>query len=421
MPGLLVQNIGSVVYRNRRLVEIRETIPPFGVVELTKAPKGQVHTSDTQTVWYASKPGPDVHLRRAEQLAINGPTPIPYGGWGYVSQADPLRGCMATKDAKGKAVGLPRVGDGIGPRHDSWLLRPGHDAYTFMGLDTVATGDLGGRQNKRGQWKSLPPVVPVWVNRRTDRPIWMHGFDRLARSSTVGGVASEGTPWINMTEPLKYWIVQPPKTTDEWARKLAYPFEPIDDGLNHLMPGDLELKEEERPPQINDVGWCQVRESGVYLVHFSGTLTVANFPDEQLGVPLAIGLFAARPVTKTEKQEQTDYKGFRRIKQPAAMLTRRSRVVGTIGSEPSPFTPQAILGPPKWENAATASIIELDAGWAFSFLPIGVFSLVVYHWSVSMFRIGPTTQASVETFWKSVTPKVTDDDILLKVPGVSVT
>jgi hypothetical protein len=103
------------------------------------------------------------------------------------------------------------------------------------------------------------------------------------------------------------------------------------------------------------------------------------------------------------------------------MLTRRSRVVGTIGSEPSPFTPQAILGPPKWENAATASIIELDAGWAFSFLPIGVFSLVVYHWSVSMFRIGPTTQASVETFWKSVTPKVTDDDILLKVPGVSVT
>jgi hypothetical protein len=417
MAGLLVQNIGSVVYRNRRLVEIRETIPPFGVVELSRAPGGKTHAAGTgQTVWYASKPGPDVHLRRPEQLAINGPTPIPYGGWGYVSQKDPTRGCVATRGNNGRPADLPRVGDAIGPRHDSWLLWPGHDAYTYMGLDTVATSDLGGRQNQRQAWKSLPPVAPVWVSRRTDRPIWMHGFDRLAKSSTIGGAPQPDTPWIDMKNPLTYWIVQPPKTRDEWERKLAYPFEPIDDGLNHLMPGDLELKEEDRPPQINDVGWCKVRESGVYLIHAAGTITVGYDVAEKLGAPLAIGLFGATPTAK----KGTGYKGYELIKQPAMVMTRRSRVCTTINSTPSPIDQwQYVVGAVKRENAAAAGIVELDAGWAFGFLPIGDFSLVVYHWSVSVVRLGPTTQESVEAFWKSNAPKVTDDGILIKVPGVS--
>jgi hypothetical protein len=410
MAGLLVQNIGSVVSRNRRLTEIRETIPPFGVVELCRATGGKTHTAETgQTVWYASKPGPDAHLRRADQLAINGPTPIPYGGWGYIPQDEPLRGCVATRDAKGRAVELLRIGDALGPRHDSWLLWPEGAIYTYAGLDTIVAKELGADADRKGKWSKLPPVVPVWISRRSNHPVWMHGFDRLARY----GAASSEAP-VNMADTLKYWIVQPPKTRDEWARKLAYPFEPIDDKLNHLMPGDLEIPEEKRLPQTNDVGWCKVRESGVYMVHFSGTITPVNYVDDKLGAPLSIGLFAARPV---QRGETADYQDYKRIKQPAAMLTRRSRVIGTIGA--SPFGPESILGPAKLENAAAATIMELEAGWAFAFLTIGA-ALEVYHWSLSVVRLGPTTSQSVETYWQSVTPKVTDDDLPIKVPGLSV-
>lgn len=410
MTKIRVQNIGSIVERSGRSVEIREDIPPFAAVEIARAPHGKSTTErDAVPVWYASKPGPEAYQRRPEAIGLNGPVPIAYGGFGEVEVGEGGRATVKNGNA------FPLVHDGLGLRNDSWHLWPYGDQFTCLGLDEMLAREQGATKSG-DRWTKLPEVAVVWAAPRPANPIWMHGFSRLTHYSSTPGTAQ-----IEMAYPVQYRLYQAKKPAWVFERQERLgqyqdqPFEPIADDLNHSMPGDPAKSEKDRLPWYADVGWCKVREAGTYLVHFAATLSSAMSVDAPLGLWLAVGLFAARPAPTGKAG---DYKGYVRLEQPAGVISRRTRSRDIAGNIPDLVPVQM------WytvENAATAAVIELDAGWAFGFLPIpsGGSAFDVSDFSCSVVRIGPVSsrkereaEPAAEAYWEALTHKITAEGLL---------
>ncbi len=417
MTKINVQNLGSMVERSGRLVEIRETIPPFATVEIARAPRGKSTTErDAIPVWYASKPGPEAYQRPPGELAINGPVPIVYGGFGEVVVGEAGRATVKN------TADFPRVHDGLGPRNDSWHLWPCGDQFTCQGLDETLAREQGGAKTG-DRWTRLPEVAVVLVAPRTPDLIWMHGFSRLTRYATTPGTAE-----IEAAKPVQYRLYQPKKPAWVFAKQKKtgkyqdQSFEPINDDLNHAMPGDPEKAEEDRLPWYTDVGWCKVRDAGTYLIHFAATLSYDSPQDTPFGVAMAVGLFGAKPAPAGKTGH---YKGYVRLEQPAGVISRMTRSRTYDGSIPD------LTAVHLWhteENAATAAVIELDAGWAFGFLPIpaGAVHFNVAHFSCSVVRIGPVSsrqkrkaEPAAEEYWKAIAHKTEETGLYSEPEGNS--
>jgi hypothetical protein len=390
-------NAGSLVEQKGRIVESQEEIPPYALVVIGQSGQEAASVDSAgDTVWYVSQPGPAAPLYRPELLAVNGPTPIPYQGYGEVSQAWPQRVAVPLVD------GVVPVHETYGPKSGSWLAHPHGGLFTCQGLDTVTAQELGAKQTPSGKWGDLPKTGLVWLTPRIADHSWATGWDqgRILTRKTAFDPAPE------VADPVRFRLQQPSESVEQTGRM----YEPINDKLVHL-PTD---RDEKKLPIREAVGWFRVREAGDYFVTFSAKMDVngwwsANGEWSGGTAYIGLGLFAAKP-GKGDR-----YEAFR---QPMTMATRQpvriiyqtdalnpagifTNVPAHQPAETDPYNPYGDPADNTWsseENVCTSAIFPLDAGWALGVMKIGLDAMKVEHFGITIYRIGPPSD--LETYWK---------------------
>jgi hypothetical protein len=214
-------NAGSLIEKNGKIVESKDEIPPYALVVIGRAgQEAASFESAESTVWYVSQPGPAAPLYRPELLAVNGPTPIPYQGYGEVSQAWPQRVAVPLVD------GAVPVHETYGPKSGSWLAHPHGGLFTCQGLDTVTAQELGAKQTPSGKWSDFPRTGLVWLTPRIADHSWATGWDQ-------GKILTKKTVWdpaAEVADPVRFRMQQPSESVEEVGRM----YEPINDKLVHI-------------------------------------------------------------------------------------------------------------------------------------------------------------------------------------------
>ena len=391
-----VFNAGCQVERDGRLVEIQEAVPPYAVVVLGK-PLVQADSSsrDQHEVFRARKPSASASLYRSEILAINGPAPIPYKGYGAVTQDWPALALVDLRDADGERVDLPLTHGSYGVRNDSWALQPNGGLFTNLGLDTTTAAELGGREAAAGTWSNLPAQALAWVRPRPMEPEWMTGW---RTSTSFNPLPSEAglDPYnpaddlrlnVEPRRSIKYRMQQP------WVSGLKLGqerrlFEPIEDAIDH-DPLAWERAQDPHAQADRAVRWVRVREAGTYLASFSARVTGSLLQEDAL---TSIGLFAAWPAGTGRTPT------YQCIPWPAGVAYGRFLIVNDWVDDAN------VIWIGHGENISCTCVMELKADWAFGFIGLGYDYLHVQSFSCTVQRMGAA--ANVEQFWEKLANKI---------------
>jgi len=417
---LTIFNAGGTVERNGVLVPVKEEIPPFAVIVLGEPDKQAAgFDRDGVHVWRAYKPGANASLYRPEIIAINGPGRVPYGGYGEATQAWPAPAAVdlsETTDSE-RPGDLLKTHATLGPRNDSWCLHPGGGLFTQMGLHAPKAVSLGSTVDRTGErWENVTTPAVCWVSPRTIEVPWMTGW-KVRAQLQAADIEIEVDP--RRSVPFR---MQQPYTGAPGMTRL---FEPIADGIDH------DASSSERMLGMTGqvfrrVRWVKVRDARPYRVSFSFSGGDGYEQSIQFGywggTPVIrdvqeIGVFAAWP----------DGDIYKCIPHPAAVahrdplaLTLETRLedideyygYGEYGEV------QIAGGYTGAQHCSATGIMELDAGWAFGFVPIfspassigaevdsAGKSWMVYRFQCLVERIGPPND--VLRFWEAIAAKVT--------------
>jgi hypothetical protein len=402
-------NDGCQVERDGEVVDIQEDVPPFAVCVLGRADRhADAISRDERQVWRVQKPGASSSLYRPEILAINGPAPIKYKGYGEVTQDWPALARVALTDRDGRRVDrIPHTHESWGVRNDSWSLTPNGGLFTNLGLDTTVAAELGGTEGKTGKWSNLQDEVVAWVRPRPPEPQWMIGW-RTSQTIDYGyeydpldpyGDISDDEVLVDPRRSVKYRLQQPRQAVEESVRL----FEPIADSIDHSgREGEVAAGFQ----ADRAVRWVRVREAGTYQVDFSAAIALSS---KRYYEWVALAVFAAWPNTAGRNVQ------YKCIPWPAGVASRRPpemRYGGTEYVNINDDDSERFLRPVSWslyiadnfENVSSRTIMELGAGWAFGFVALGQSELLVHQFQCTVQRLGQPS--NVEAFWEETSRKI---------------
>lgn len=393
MKQLTIFNAGGTVERNGVLVPVKEEIPPFAVIVLGEPDKQSAgFNRDGVHVWRAYKPGANASLYRPEIVAINGPGRIPYGGYGEATQAWPAPAAVdLSETADSERPGdMLKTHATLGPRNDSWCLHPGGGLFTQMGLHAPKAVSLGSTVDRTGErWENVTTPTVCWVSPRTVEVAWMTGWRAQQTFAAVSGGLE-----VDPRRSVVYRLQRPAGEVSEGGRL----FEPIADNINH---DPTAAEQRYGIAQVSrQVRWVKVRDAGTYRVSLSFSAVDNMGPTGTRDIQ-EIGCFAAWPDVRGDRYKCIPY---------PAVVARRDPMNFIINGEDQYGNDVTISGEfGGAENVAAVGIMELDAGWAFGFVPI--YSIYTGDdWAIENFqctveRIGPPSDVS--RFWEAIAAKVT--------------
>lgn len=126
----------------------KETVPPYGLLALEDGDTGFLGNTKRgeQSVWLLKKPDEAAYADQdPARLFVNGPTPVPAGGYGVCTQDWPAQVLH-----NGAEDGLPN-GYACGPKPDSWFVWSGGRAFTCVTHDRTWPVGVG-------------PYHTVWIS-----------------------------------------------------------------------------------------------------------------------------------------------------------------------------------------------------------------------------------------------------------------
>jgi len=397
-------NRGGKVTRDEKEKDVEEDVPPFAFVIIGRSgEQAASRERDLATVWEVEKPGRAAPLHRPETIAVNGPSPIRFEGWGQVTQDWPARVAIASEN-------LPMVHGSVGLADDSWLAVPAGGLFTVLGADPIFLRENGATKDSDGVWQNLPETVLLWITPRGESRPWGQGW---ALTNTLPTVESLD---FLLEQPFQYRLQQPylgepldaPKDGEpEPEPRLFEPadhvtlWEPVQEEDDH----DPEEEEEEYPIK-RSIEWVKVRERGSYLIQFGAMISKADYTIIDRPEYIGIGLFGAAWNEETEEFEIYD--------QPVAIASRwpfrasldldaTFSVANGAGYDYVTYTLDTLILRSQ-ENVCASAVVELEGGWALGFLKIGLTEVLAEHFHWTGYKLGPASDP--ETFWAANAGKV---------------
>ena len=381
-------NIGSTVTRDGMVKEITETVPPFTFIVIGQSGnQAASRERDHATVWEVGKPGRSAPLSRPEAIAVNGPMPIAYKGYGTITQDWPARVAILSEE-------LPDVHGSVGIGDDNWLAVAGGGLFTVLGADPVFLRENGATQDGNGQWINLPEKVLLWITPRGESRPWGQGWGLTNDLPTI-----ESLDFL-LEQPLQSRLHQPYQGDSPEATRLFEPADHVTLWEPVLVADDhLPNEDEEGLPVKRSVEWLKVREAGTYLLQFGGMIAKTNFGLIDNPDYIGIGLFGAAWNAETEEFEIYD--------QPAAVASRwpfstSIEINGVIGGEYEYGIDTLLIR--SQENVTASAIVELKAGWAIGFLKVGETACQVEHFHWSAHKLGSASNPG--QFWLANAGKI---------------